>query len=419
MTEIQSQFSGQFFGDKKGTLRVGFEVGGERVIADPKILDWSMNTIRFELPDGLTGAFVLAVRSEVGTGLALLTLDGGVVGSVAPAPGWQGGEAWENANGVYYKSLSADDNFYIFSSKRNDGYTDNYRLEGSRFDTAKEQFNSMSPPSAKTQAPIQPLVVTDSSGKETLWVFYTGWTWAENTCCQEIWYNTYYDPGTIGEWGSFKTIPNVGIYEENTVAPVYDPIKHRISVYYEYDHKLRWVYTDDYGASWSDDALVGAESGGIPIINNFVNAIYWPSATTTALVASTGQVIAVEDGEYRGSIGDLNDDTWRPSLVDLGGETALLYQNHAGGDNTPTIAKLKYATDADRTWTWSGSTPLVTLPDTGVPLTGYNFRWSPYGGVARVGADRHLYVFYGVSLWEAYTEETVERWYLLDKGIVG
>jgi hypothetical protein len=409
---------GQFFGDKKGVLRVGYETGGERVVEDPKILDWSMNTIRFELPAGLTGGFVLAVRSEVGTSLALMTLDGGVVGSVAPPPGWQGGESWENANGVFYKSLSADDNFYVFSDKRNDGYSDNYLLGASRFTAAEGQFFSISPPSAKTQAPIQPLVVKDSTGNETMWVFYTGWTWAENTCCQEIWYNTYYDNGIQGQWGSFKTIPNVGIYENNTVAPVYDPRIHRISVYYEYDHKLRWVYTDDFGAHWSDDALVGAEAGGIPIKNNFVNAIYWPSAITTALVASTGQVIAVNNGEYRGSIGDLNDDFWRPSLVDLGGETALLYQNHAGGDNTPMMAKLKYATDTDRSWTWTGSTPLVTLPDTGIPLTGYNFQWSPYGAVTKVGDERRLYVFYGVTLWEAYTEETVNRWYLLDKGPV-
>ena len=135
-------------------------------------------------------------------------------------------------------------------------------------------------------------------------------------------------------------------------------------------------------------------------------------------MASTGQVIAVNNGEYCGSIGDLNDDFWRPSLVDLGGETALLYQNHAGGDNTPTIAKLKYATDNDKTWSWFGATPLVTLPDTGVPLTGYNFRWSPYGGVTKVGDERRLYVFYGVTLWEAYTEESIDRWYLLDKGPV-
>jgi hypothetical protein len=80
---------GQFFGDKKDTLRVGYlegEAGGEVVIEDPKILDWSMNTIRFELPDGLTGSFVLAVRNKVGTGLALLDLDADVVGSVAPIP---------------------------------------------------------------------------------------------------------------------------------------------------------------------------------------------------------------------------------------------------------------------------------------------------------------------------------------------
>ena len=52
---------GEFFGDKKGGLRMGYLESGEVAVEDPKILDWSMNTIRFELPAGLIGKFVLVV----------------------------------------------------------------------------------------------------------------------------------------------------------------------------------------------------------------------------------------------------------------------------------------------------------------------------------------------------------------------
>lgn len=148
---------GVFFGDKKGGLRVGYladEAGGEMVVEDPKILDWSMNTIRFELPGGLTGQFVLAVHNEVGTGLAVLHLAGGMLGSVAPIPDWGGRESWENANGIFYKSLSPDDNFYIFSNNYNPGYGDNWRIGASILRPSDWTDTSISPPKHETEVPI-------------------------------------------------------------------------------------------------------------------------------------------------------------------------------------------------------------------------------------------------------------------------
>jgi len=402
---------GAFFGDQKGALRLGYvegQAGGDVVVADPKILDWSMNTIRFELPVGLTGQFVLAVRNQVGTGLAVLHLDGGMLGQVTPIPDWGGiEESWENANGIYYKGK-----FYVFSMNYNPGYDDNWRIEARTFDPSTGKFTSISPPKGETEAPLQPLVVGD-----TLWLFYSGHRWAEHICCEEIWYGKYtYNESTgTGAWDSagWKSVPDVGIYEKATVAPVYDPINHRISVYYAHDGKLRWFYSNDFGDHWSDDALVSGELGGVPVSNDFIDAMYWPSATTTALVASTGQVVAVNNGQYRGSVGHLTDDTWRPSLVDLSGETALIY------GNTPKMTKLNYGT-----WSWSGSTQLVYLPDTGVPLTSYTFSWAPIGAINKMsntsgGYDRHLYVFYGVHLAEAYTEESLDRWYMHDEMVLG
>jgi len=406
---------GEYFGDQKGSLRVGYlvgEGGDDLVVEDPKILDWSMNTIRFELPSGLTGQFVLAVGNGVGTGLAVLHLDGGMLGQVTPIPDWGGmEESWENANGIYYKGK-----FYVFSINYNPGYDDNWRMEARTFDPNSGNFASFWLPKGETEAPLQPMIAGD-----TLWVFSTGHRWSENICCSPIWYVRYnYDESTgSGAWDAsdWKSIPNVGIYEKATVAPVYDPVNHRISVYYAHEGKLRWFYSDDFGTTWSDDALVSGDLGGVPVSNDFVDAMYWPSATTTALVASTGQVIAVNNGEYRGTIGKFTDNTFRPTLVNLGGgtgmETGLIY------GQTPKMITLDYGT-----WTWSDSTQLVYLPDTGVPLTSYSFPWAAGGAINKVpnasgGVDRHLYVFYGVHLAESYTQESLERWYMHDEMILG
>jgi hypothetical protein len=393
---------GAFFGDKKGALRLGYLEGGAEgnlVVQDPKILDWSMNTIRFELPEGLPGQFILAVSSEVGPGLALMHLDGGMPGQIPHPPGLEGGETYDIANGVYYKGK-----FYVFSNNSNPGYDDNYLIKAYTFDPQTGNLNRLSIPHAKTEVSIQPLVIGN-----TLWVFYSGYNWAENVCCEPIWYGkyTYNEATQTGTWDPANGWNEVGIAEideDNTLAPVYDLRNNRISVYYQNGKKLRWFYSDDLGNTWHDDALVGT---GIPIDTSSVHAIYWPSATTTALVAYSGHVIAVNNGEYRGYIGHLPSVGTHPSLVDLGGETALLY----GG--TPRMITLNYGNGA---WSWSEPRQLVTLPDTGLPLSKYSFDFSPRGAINQIGNDRHLYLFYGAGLC---IEECQHRWYLYDEETLG
>lgn len=403
---------GAFFGDKKGTLRVGYlegGAGGELVVEAPKILDWSMNTIRFELPEGLTGEFVLAVRNEVGASLALLTLDGGMPGSVAPIPDWGGlQESWENASGIYFKGK-----FYVFANKYNPGYDDNWRIGAWTFDPSTGAFDPIWVPKGETEVPLQPLVVGD-----TLWVFHTGHRWSENICCVPMWYTTYtYNESTqTGTWdpAGWKEIPGKEMDEKATLAPVYDPRSHRISVYSAHDGRLRWFYSDDFGAHWSVYVI---PAGGMPSVSGkFVHAIYWPSETTTALVASTGQVWAFQDCLVRKSIGGAPGGLSNPFLVDLGGgKVTVLYR---AADNTPMMTNLDYETSS-----WSAPTQPVYLPDTGFPGTSYSFAWSPRGAINQVPKtgeyDRHLYIFYGVHFWEMYTDEGWYEWYMHDEGILG
>ena len=67
---------GAFFGDKKGVVRLVYRDGGIAV-DNIKVLDWSMEAIRIELPGELADRFILVVRNEVGAGLALFDLVNG------------------------------------------------------------------------------------------------------------------------------------------------------------------------------------------------------------------------------------------------------------------------------------------------------------------------------------------------------
>lgn len=398
---------GAFFGDKKGEVRLGYLDGGVEV-ESAKVRDWSMNAIRFELPDGLTERFILAVRNEVGTGVALYNLGVGMPGSVNPIPDLGGFDSWENASGIYYKGK-----FYVFDSRYHPGFDDNWRIRAWTFDLAKASFTSISPPEGQTEVPVQPLVIGD-----TLWVFRTGHRWSENICCVPIFYTTYtYDESTgTGTWdpAGWKEIPTHEIDEKATVAPVYDPATHRISVYYARDGYLVWFKSDDFGAQWSRYVLT--KSGAPAVSGKFVHALNWPTPTTTALVAADGQVFTVYDGSFRRSVGPLPPNVSSPLLVDLGDKTALLYKEL----NTYSIPKITLLDHT--TWTWSAPTQLVTLPDTGFPLTSYNFTWAPRAAINLVpnlgGYDRYLYVFYGVHFQELYTEGTWNQWYMHNAGKV-
>ena len=398
---------GEFFGDKKGEVRLGYLDGGVKV-ESAKVLDWSMNTIRFELPEELRGRFVLAVRNEVGTGLALYNLGVSMPGSVNPVPDLGGFESWENASGIYYKGK-----FYVFDSRYHPGFDDNWRIRAWTFDPGDGSFTSISPPEGQTEVPLQPLVIGD-----TLWVFRTGHRWGENICCVTIWYTTYtYDESTrTGTWdpAGWQEIPTHEIDEKATVAPVYDPATHRISVYYAHDGYLVWFKSDDFGAQWSRYVV---PKGGPPAVSGkFVHALNWPTATTTALVAADGQVFTVYDGSLRQFVGQLPPNVASPFLVDLGGKTALLYRD-TDTYNIPKITTLDH-----ETWTWSAPKQLVPEPETGFPLTEYDFTWAPRGAINQVpnlgGLDSYLYIFYGVHFRESLSDGTWDRWYMHNTGKV-
>ena len=102
---------GWFFGDKKGDVIFGY-LGGETVEESAKVVDWSMNSISFKPPEGLSGRYVMIIRNEVGATSRVVNLVlGGPLGYSPPLPDSYGNEfGFNTASGVYYKGK-----FYVFS----------------------------------------------------------------------------------------------------------------------------------------------------------------------------------------------------------------------------------------------------------------------------------------------------------------
>jgi len=87
-------------------------LGGETVEESAKVVDWSMNSISFKPPEGLSGRYVMIIRNEVGATSRVVNLVlGGPLGYSPPLPDSYGNEfGFDTASGVYYKGK-----FYVFS----------------------------------------------------------------------------------------------------------------------------------------------------------------------------------------------------------------------------------------------------------------------------------------------------------------
>ena len=391
---------GKFFGDKKGDLRVAYlegGAGGSGVIEDPKVVDWSMNTIRFRLPEGLVGKFILKVSNEVGFDFALLDLGGGqtLLGEYVPTPppGYGNLEGHTNSSGIYYKGK-----FYVFSTGVPCGF---FWCE------AKVQFQVLANgklsdqlwvPGSETDSTPMPVVVGDK-----LWLFITGLN-------DGIYYTIYNGTNWDNRW---HQIPG-GTYSLWEVSPVYNQVTGRITVYHQYYSKVSFSYSDDYGANWVGPKDVSGSTLGS--ISAAPSAVYYQpggSLFNTLLavrdLAGYGKVYSVKDGTAISELKNVGKIEARPFLVDDQGAdgsdfVALIYAtNYQTGpydDYTPYIIKLNKQTGA---WDASG-TQAVYLPsgvrDNEVGFYYFDTYWSPNAAInlernSSGGYDRKLYIFYG------------------------
>jgi len=399
---------GEFFGNKRGEIRIGYlegGAGGEVVIEDQRIVDWSMDAIRFKIPAGLVGKFVLKVVNQVGAGFAVLALGGGtaLLGDIPYAPGWPGGQGFHsrnNGSGVWFKG-----NFYVFYLN-NPYWPDNSTVQCRIFNPASGSFASCpgTMPTIYTDAIPVTLVVKDAAGVDKeLWLFHV-------TGSREILFSRF--DGSNWLWipwaqGVSQTPPVVSWYvtDDRTFEPaaVFNPVTLQVTLYVTYQHHINWAITSN-GVNWTHSGAVW------PYSASGLSAVYYkgsvngtPYDTILSFEDNLGQdfLYYLKDGGSGGLVGQyiIPDAAHRPSLVNLDhdptGEVAMIYKWSNDTDSSM-IRKL------DTNGVWSASTTLFTLLDLGAGQGDYTMTYhEQVGYLEQTGAiipwpdgTRHLLLFY-------------------------
>jgi len=402
---------GAFFGDKKGEIRVAYlegGAGGEVVIEDTKIVDWSMEAIRFEIPAGLVGMFVLKVVNDVGAGFALLDLGGGtpLLRELPDPAGWGGFKARNNGSGVWFKG-----NFYVFYLNNPTWPYDHPIVQCRIFkpETGRFYYCPGTLPAMGTEAIPVSLVVGDE-----LWLFHV-------TGSRTILFSRY----NGSEWlsipweGTVSKTPKILWYTTDNSsfhpAVVYNPATGRVTMYHTYETFIVWSYTDD-GVTWHH----GGEVTPRPYSNGSLSAVYHegvingkPYDTLLLFHDNVGQVFVfyIKDGVRVGYWMTTDVEGHRGSLVDLdddpSGEIAYLYSR---GD-TAYIRKLS------RTGVWQEPEVALTLPEISLFWGEWQLaQWVDLSGAISLWPDgtRRLILFYcyeiGGWYWDLFPGEYSGPW---------
>ena len=327
---------GDFFGDEEGDVSI-IAPGGEATTAT--VVEWTMASIRFEIPEELTGTYgthVLKVENGVGDVMRFVYIDSGMPGDMQDHA-YIGDKSHKCAagaqfNGSFYVFYSIPD--CVFCTNSNRIIMKKITYEGYGYDiSVSGKYSSI--PDGTTDAAVVPMVIGDK-----LWVFCTGqngnlyyWRWNETT--HDSKWNRISDVTTDHDW---------------EIAPVYNTITHRIEVYYEHGRTLNRVYSDDYGVTW----VKGGEVTGVGSITTPPSAAFYQRNATdyVTLLAignatNQGYVYDVRDGAVIGtrlSFGTVNG---RPFIYDTGyfhDEFHLFWRQ---ADNSDVIFKGMYRWNND------------------------------------------------------------------------
>ncbi len=385
---------GAFFGDKKGEVYIVHREG-EIMVESAKVLDWSMDSIRFAIPKKLEPAYttyILAVKNAVGLDYRVIELAPDEPPMLGSPPGIGGEPVDANSSGIYFNGK-----FYIFSVKWACGLIcgDAHRIQMRTLTNG--QLSAFLPiPNTQTNAAVVPMVVNDK-----LWVFYTGQS-------GKLWYNIY-DGSAWAVSNGWIQIPNVSTRNDWEIAAVFNPLLHRIIVYHEYQDYLNMVYTDNYGADWIDMGKVV----GFGTISTPPGAMIYPETpafykvmlavgdSTPALVkAHQGHVYQSYDGGGFSKVLDIGPVWGRPFLMDLSADSIALiyvkdwcyYAATALYDGDPQIRKMNKVT---RQW----QAPITPLP------VAYESWYPPSGAVNPL--DGKFYLFWSTI---NYSTELKDWW---------
>ncbi len=368
---------GAFFGDKKGEITL---LGPRGETEKAQVVEWSMNSIRFEVRDTATGACILRVTNAVGADEvahpSCSALPGDTIcydrGSDPPPSNYYDAKYFHRANSsaAYYNG-----HLFFFSvgtaSLFHDPPTEVQLFENGKF-VADPSVPAMH--SGETFPTIVPLVI---EGK--LWVFVTGTNGG-----------LYYTRNsTTGGWEDqgWRHVPTdvaVSTQKKWEIAPVYNSILHRIEVYYEHDGNLECVVSNDLGTTWSWLSVV------LTGISSAPSAVFDPKASKTLLAVSmkatgTTGVVWISNGQVVSGISEFDPALGRPFFADLGPDFyALIWRPSAGYPMY--ISKLYKPTGA-----WSGPNKPMGNWVTNFPPNGFvNYEPNGTGGL-----DRIFYLLWG------------------------
>jgi hypothetical protein len=331
---VTGEFFGEFLGDKQGIVWLEDSTGR---IEQATVLDWTMDAITLEIPGGLSGVCLLGVMNGVGMAVEQSWCIFGW--RVVPIGTEYESETFaaDNATAVCYLNR-----FWIFYPEQvNDTIWVLLDLPIAVNGYAYKWTYGPGP-SGKTKTQLAPLVVDD-----VLWLFHT----AKDGRLLYKRYNGAWE----SDWQQITTASfNPSTPATYEIAPVYNPVTHRLAVYYVNSENLSWVYSDDKGATWSPPQFVQ----GVVAAKGPPSAVYGPYTdpstqqtydtlvafrVTTPTNTSCVGLYHAANGSATGGCAWLMPNGGRPFVMDLSpAYDAVLWKSPTNGH--PMISKMDKAT---------------------------------------------------------------------------
>ena len=392
--------AGEFFGDKKGEVRLSYLYRGV-LIKDAKILDWNMSAIRFALPKGLSGRFLMRVRNPVGEDYKLMNLSSDGLMSYVSPPGYGEKAADVNSSAVYYRGK-----LYVFSIHEGCNLCDDSkRIQMQTFINGKLS-GLLTIPKGETDAQVVPLVIEDK-----LWLFHTGHG-------GQIWYGIFDGLNWANNISWKQIIPitpagdTVQTHSSWEVAPVYNSLTHEIAVYYGCQEWVDWVVSSDYGETWEHKGRVPGLNheyreieGGISAIGYLdSNNVFWTvlayvgawghNLLGTTFVDASSELIPFYDMNFAVN--------GRPFLMEYDSNTYVLIYRVADLD-PPKVRKITKGSD------WENTSDYHPLSSDWVTC------FPPSGAVNYESSDRIFYLLWGYDYQEWSDEQPVgPKWMMTE-----
>jgi hypothetical protein len=373
---------GEFFGDKAGVVSLAY-VDTSVEFKRAKVVEWSTDAVRFELPPGLAGRFLLVVRNGVGADAKVITLSPGEP-PVLGAAGYDIGEKHANSSGIFYNGR-----FYVFSlyQPRNIFETSHVLYQT----LADGQFSAYTelPKTIHPDVAVAPVVFASR-----LWVFATAGDGS-------LHYISFDGTNWDADW--YK-IPGVSTGHLKDIAPVFNPRTSRIEVYFENSGHIKWVYSDVGSTlSWVERGQV---SGMDPVETPPGAAFYDAGSTGYSTLVAVGDsgshqgiVYSIDDGTVQSKTTGFEQFFGRPALLDVGPDFLALacYQDSGeghDGNEGMTAPLVSYYDKATRQWS-APEAPVYPDFSYWPPSLALNYERNTTTG----GTDRVLYLFWGYSTW--------------------